>query len=107
MKLPEKKLKKSIDRASDRMYIVIVNRASDTDTPHRISTENEREVSKVKDIYLMNKETGEIMPSKQVFKEFYKTHGIYDSVFDEWVETDLEVDDSDLELPDFAKVLAI
>ena len=33
MKLPEKNFKKSIDRASDRMYIVIVNRATDTDTP--------------------------------------------------------------------------
>lgn len=61
----------------------------------------------MRDIYLMNKETGEIVPSNEVFREFYKTHGIYDSVFDEWTETGIEVEDSDLELPDFAKVLAI
>lgn len=61
----------------------------------------------MRDIYLMNKETGEIVPSKDVFREFYKTHGIYDSVFDEWTETRYEVEDSFLELPDFTKVLAI
>ena len=61
----------------------------------------------MRDIYLMNNETGEIVPSKDVFKEFYKTHGIYDSVFDEWTETGIEVEDSDLELPDFTKILAI
>ena len=85
------------------MYIVIVNRATDTDDPpHMIKR---REVNKMRDIYLMNKETGEIMPSKDVFREFYKNHGIYDSVFDEWVETGIEVEDSDLELPDFTKAI--
>lgn len=28
------------------------------------------------DVYLMNKATGEIVPSEQVFQEFYKTHTI-------------------------------
>lgn len=46
----------------------------------------------MKDVYLMNRETGELVPSEQVFKEFYKTHGIYDSVFSEWAETDIEAD---------------
>ena len=61
----------------------------------------------MKDIYLMNKETGEIMPSKDVFREFYKDHGIYDSVFDEWVETGIEVDDSDIEFPNLADAISL
>ena len=61
----------------------------------------------LKDIYLMNKETGELAPSNQFFREFYRTHDIYASVFDEWVETKIEVDDDFIELPDFTKVLAI
>jgi hypothetical protein len=59
----------------------------------------------MKDIYLMHKETGEILPSSKVFKEFYKTHGIFDSVFDEWLETELEVDNSMIEFPDFTTVI--
>lgn len=59
----------------------------------------------MKDVYLMNKETGEIVPSEQVFKEFYKTHGIFDSVFDEWTETEIEVENSNIDLPDFANAI--
>ena len=61
----------------------------------------------MKDVYLMNKETGELVPSDIVFKEFYKTHGIYDSVFDEWIETNIEVEDSYVEFPDFTKVINV
>lgn len=61
----------------------------------------------MKDVYLMNKETGELIPSKTVFKEFYKTHGIFDSVFDEWEETEIEVEDSYLEFPDFSKAVNV
>lgn len=57
----------------------------------------------MKDVYLMNKTTGEILPSQQVFKEFYKTHGIFDSVFDEWTETNLKVENSQIEMPDFTQ----
>ena len=53
----------------------------------------------MKDIYLMNKETGEIEASEKVFKEFYKTHKIFDSVFDEWIETNLEVENSEITNP--------
>ena len=60
----------------------------------------------MKDIYLMNKTTGEIVPSQEVFKTFYKTHGIFDSVFDEWIETDMLVSDSEVSLPDFTASLA-
>ena len=59
------------------------------------------------DIYLMNKLTGEIVPSQQVFKEFYKNHNIFDSVFDEWKETDIIVDDSYISLPDFTKAIKL
>ena len=62
----------------------------------------------MKDVYLMSKETGELVPSQIVFKEFYKTHhGIYDSVFDEWDETSIEVEDSYVEFPDFSKAINI
>jgi hypothetical protein len=61
----------------------------------------------MKDVYLMNKETGELIPSQTVFKEFYKTHGIYDSVFDEWEETDIEVENSSIDFPDFSKAIRI
>lgn len=57
------------------------------------------------DIYLMNKSTGELIPSQQVFKEFYKTHNIFDSVFDVWQETNLIVDDSYISTPDFTKAI--
>ena len=62
----------------------------------------------LKDIYLMNKETGELAPSNQFFREFYRTHDIYASVFDEWVETKIEVETDDyIAFPDFAKVFTI
>ena len=59
------------------------------------------------DVYLMNKSTGEIIPSQQVFKEFYKTHNIFDSVFDEWQETNLIVDNSYISTPDFTKAIKL
>lgn len=59
------------------------------------------------DVYLMSKETGELVPSQIVFKEFYKTYGIKDSVFDEWEETDIEVENSYMEFPDFTKAINI
>lgn len=59
----------------------------------------------MKDVYLMNKTTSELEPSEKVFKEFYKTHGIFDSVFDEWQETNIEVENSKIDLPDFTKTI--
>lgn len=59
----------------------------------------------MQDVYLMHKETGEIKPSAQVFNEFYQTHGIFDSVFDEWQETSLTVDGSSIEFPNFANAI--
>lgn len=59
----------------------------------------------MKDVYLMNKGTGEICPASQVFNDFYKTHGIFDSVFDEWAETDIPVDGSFVAAPDFVQAI--
>ena len=59
----------------------------------------------MQDVYLMNKETGEIKPSAQVFKEFYKNHGIFDSVFDFWAETDTPVEGSKVDPPNFASAI--
>lgn len=56
------------------------------------------------DIYLENKETGELIPSQEVFKEFYKTHGIYDSVFDYWTETKINVENTRIETPNFKNI---
>jgi hypothetical protein len=58
------------------------------------------------DIYLMNKKTGEIVPYKQVYKEWCKTeHSYLESIFDEWIETDLIVENSYIEFPDFTKAI--
>jgi hypothetical protein len=70
-----------------------------------MSYHKKQEAQKMQDIYLMNRETGEIKPSAQVFKEFYKAHGIFDSVFDFWQETNLTVDNSNIEFPNFAKAI--
>ena len=59
------------------------------------------------DIYLMNKLTGELVPSQQVFKEFYKNRNIFDNVFDEWQETNLIVDNSYISPPDFTKAIKL
>lgn len=61
----------------------------------------------MKDIYLMNNETGELVPSEKVFREFYKSHGWRDSVFDFWTETALEVEGSQIDPPDFTEALNI
>ena len=58
------------------------------------------------DIYLMNKKTGELKPYEQVRKEFYSVPRHYlDSLFDEWEETDIIVEDSFIEFPDFTKTV--
>ena len=59
------------------------------------------------DVYLMNKSTGELVPSQQVFKDFYKTHNIFANVFDVWQETNLIVDNSYISTPDFTKAIKL
>lgn len=59
----------------------------------------------MKDIYLMKKSTGEIEPATKVIRDFYKTHDALDAWTDEWIETDLEVEDIKIDLPDFTRVI--
>ena len=59
----------------------------------------------MRDVYLMNKETGELIPAQIVIRDFYKTHGFWDSWTDEWIETDIEVENSFLPVPDFTKAI--
>jgi hypothetical protein len=59
----------------------------------------------MQDVYLMNKTTGEIVPSVQVFKDFYKTHSIKDSVFDEWENTEILVENTSIQFPNFADAI--
>lgn len=57
----------------------------------------------MKDIYLMNKETGELVPSADVFAT-YRYTSYLSSPFDEWLETDIAVEGTDVCPPDFSKV---
>lgn len=61
----------------------------------------------MKDVYLMDKETGELIPSEKAYIDFYCTHPWNDSIFDYFEETDLEVEDSEISIPDFTKTLNI
>ena len=55
----------------------------------------------MKDIYLQDKKTGELIPSEIIFKDFYKNHSAIDSVFDFYNETRIEVKNSTIDLPNF------
>lgn len=61
----------------------------------------------MKEPYLMNKETGELQPYSVASREFYSEPRKWDeSVFDEWIETEL-LAESELSAPDFATALAV
>lgn len=55
----------------------------------------------MKDIYLENKITGELLPSEQVIREFYASHGVLESVFDYFNETKIEVESTRINFPNF------
>ena len=59
----------------------------------------------MKDVYFMNKETGEILPGTEAIREFYRNHGILEAWTDEWEETKLEVEGTELAAPDFTRIL--
>ena len=59
----------------------------------------------LQDVYFMNKETGELKPSGEAIREFYKTHGALDRWTDEWQETALPVDGAYIEPPDFRRAV--
>ena len=58
----------------------------------------------MKDVYFMNRETGELLPSCEAIRDFYKTHNILDDWNDEWQETKIETN-TYMKFPDFANVL--
>lgn len=58
------------------------------------------------DVYLMNRETGELLPSSQAIREFYKTHNAMDNWYDEWIETDIPTGEY-MSMPCFTSVLAV
>ena len=57
------------------------------------------------DIYVMDRFTGEIIPSAIAIKAFYKTRGILDDWTVQYAETDMECNTM-IDFPDFAKCLA-
>lgn len=57
---------------------------------------------KMKEIYLMDKETGELIPASDAIKSFYKTHGALDDWTKYYEETSLYVEGSTIDLPSFA-----
>lgn len=61
----------------------------------------------MQDVYFMNKETGELVPGLDVIREFYKTHGALDSWCDEWQETDIKVENSFFDAPNFSACVNI
>lgn len=61
----------------------------------------------MRDLYAMSKETGKLVPCEQVIHEFYKTHGALERWTDYWEVTNIEVEGSSLELPDFRKAVRI
>lgn len=57
----------------------------------------------MRDIYVMNRKTGELIPSEKAIKEFYKTHGIMDDWTDEYQETKMETS-NEMRKPDFTNI---
>lgn len=54
------------------------------------------------DIYLMHKTTGELIPYTTAFNNWNKTpHNYLESVFDNYIETNIPVENSELAAPDF------
>lgn len=61
----------------------------------------------LRDVYFMNKLTGELVPSADAIHDFYKSHGWRDRWTNEWEETDISVEGRYLDAPDFTKALRI
>ena len=57
----------------------------------------------MKDVYVVNKLTGELLPAQTAIREFYRDHGILESWTDLYEETEYLLDDGDeLPPPDFS-----
>lgn len=59
------------------------------------------------DEYFMNKNTGELLPSGEAIRDFYKSHGWRERWTDEWEPTGIEIEDSMLDAPDFRRAVSI
>ena len=55
----------------------------------------------------MNKNTGELLPSGEAIRDFYKSHGWRERWTDEWEPTGIEIEDSMLDAPDFRRAVSI
>lgn len=62
----------------------------------------------MKDVYLKNKATGEMVPSEKAIRDYYKTHksGL-DAWTDEWEETNITVEGSHIAAPDFTNCIRV
>ena len=58
----------------------------------------------MKDVYFVNKLTGEMLPSSEAIRDFYKTHGALESWTDEWTETNEETGEY-LSMPNFVNAI--
>ena len=61
----------------------------------------------MRDIYVMNNETGEIIPAEKAISEFYKTHKWNENWTDFYTVTDIEVENTFISFPDFSKTINV
>ena len=61
----------------------------------------------LRDFYAMNKKTGEIVPTVEAIREFYKNHAALDDWRDDWEETEIPVENSTISAPDFLAAVNI
>ena len=62
----------------------------------------------MKDVYLKNKATGELVPSEKAIRDYYRMHtSCLDAWTDEWEETNITVEGSHIAPPDFTKCIRI
>ena len=59
---------------------------------------------KMYDVYVMDKETGEVIPSSEAVRRFYETHPYCEAWTDQYIELDEETE-IEIEVPDFTKTI--
>ena len=57
----------------------------------------------MKDVYLMDNDTGELIPAEEAIRSFYKDHGIMEAWTDYYTETGIETE-TEISAPDFTRV---
>lgn len=61
----------------------------------------------MRDIYVMDNETGEIIPSEKAIADFYKTHKWNERWTDFYTITDIEAENTFITFPDFSKTINV